>query len=221
MINLRVGTILPNNTQLIPEVDKCIQELKKCKKWNVTHQIARGPEISKNYSEIVDENYNHPRLVTYPYDLLLIVDSDIVFTIDDVDKLIAHDVDIVSGCYTDRTVSSYYTAGYFRQNDQIAFFQKPSPPDNLASIVKKNIIKAKTGLQVIDWAGCGFLLIKQKVLKTIGFPWFLIEFNTINNEGDIQYLGPDAYMCRKAKQHGFQVYLDTSVVVKHLGVDPD
>jgi len=59
----------------------------------------------------------------------------------------------------------------------------------------------------------GVLLIKTHVLMGIPKPWFA----TIAKENDIGFMGSDVYFSLKAKEHGFEVWCDPTIEVKHIG----
>jgi 2-polyprenyl-3-methyl-5-hydroxy-6-metoxy-1,4-benzoquinol methylase len=62
------------------------------------------------------------------------------------------------------------------------------------------------GLQQVDVAGGGCLLIKTKIFDRIPFPYF---------DAEHQY-GTDVQLCRKAAEKGFTVWADTSIELGHM-----
>lgn len=57
-------------------------------------------------------------------------------------------------------------------------------------------------------AGC--MLIKMEVFKKLPKPWFFLGTETLP-------LGEDVYFCRKAREHGVQMWCDPTLVVGHVG----
>lgn len=134
---------------------------------------------------------------------LLMLDDDMVIDInqtldtrndaagyDFLKKLIAHDKDICGVLYYQRTggcrpvLMTKQGEGYrFLRDDEIT-----------------------GGLQEVDVAGGGCLLIKARVFDKITYPYFEPEFKW----------GTDIQLCQKAKAHGFSVFADTSIHLGHV-----
>ncbi len=64
----------------------------------------------------------------------------------------------------------------------------------------------ENGLQKVDVAGGGCLLIKTRVFDRIPFPYFAPEYE----------FGTDIQLCRKASEKGLEVWADTSIELGHL-----
>ncbi len=62
------------------------------------------------------------------------------------------------------------------------------------------------GLQKVDVAGGGCLLIKTRVFDRISQPYFAAEYE----------FGTDIQLCRKAAEKGFEIWADTSIELGHL-----
>lgn len=62
------------------------------------------------------------------------------------------------------------------------------------------------GLQRVDVAGGGCLLIRTKIFDRLKYPYFAPEFEW----------GTDIQLCRQAKEKGFEVWADTSIELGHL-----
>lgn len=133
---------------------------------------------------------------------LLWVDTDMVFSPQDFDALLARGAPIVSGLY-------------YRASDP------PTPcmmryKDGHARVVK-DWPKAKT--ISVDTAGFGFMLTHREVFEKIAaeqfnptHPWF--DNGQIGPSG--QTLTDDASFCWRAKQLGYNILVDTAVVIGHL-----
>lgn len=107
-------------------------------------------------------------------------------------RLIDHDVDIVGGLYYQRTGECAPVA-MKRVGDTGGY--RFLRPDELSG-----------GLQEVDVAGGGCLLIKTRILDKIPHPVFQPEF---------QY-GTDIQVCRAAQEKGFKVYLDSGFELGHI-----
>lgn len=67
------------------------------------------------------------------------------------------------------------------------------------------------GLQEVDVQGGGCMLINMKIFNKILPPYFEPEQQTGGKN-----LGTDIQLCRKAKEAGFSVWCDTSIVIGHM-----
>ncbi len=121
-------------------------------------------------------------------DYLLMVDTDMVFPDDALYKLIASDKDIIGATYNKRSMPITPIHTMFREVMPQQVFQT-------------NVVPT------------GLILIKSTVLKTMDPPWFAVKWLD-----GVEFMGPDVFFCNKAKRvHGFEVWLDPTIDVKHIG----
>jgi len=66
-------------------------------------------------------------------------------------------------------------------------------------------------------AGCGCMLIKADVFKTLEYPYFKFEWK--KRKGKMVQLAEDLYFCDKAKKAGYDTYLNTGIVCGHFGAE--
>lgn len=69
------------------------------------------------------------------------------------------------------------------------------------------------GLVKVDYIGTGSILISREVFEEIEPPWF---FNDYSNAWKGNYPGEDMGFCVKAREAGFQLWLDTTTTSPHL-----
>jgi len=131
------------------------------------------------------------------YDFILWLDSDMVFTPDDISKLVHADKDIISGTYSvgAKGHEKEAVAGFFR-GGRVRL-------DQLTSSVIE-----------VDYVGCGCLLVKKGVFESMEYPWF-DEAYSFSKAGEISYTGDDVTFCIQAKKLGWKVHLHTGVVFGH------
>lgn len=134
-------------------------------------------------------------------DYLLMLDDDMVINpwitsgpsddYDLIEKLLAHQKDIIGALYYQRTgecapvlMVKAGEKGYrFLRDDELTH-----------------------GLQQVDVAGGGCLLVKMSVFDRLTYPYFEPEFK----------YGTDVQLCRAAAEKGFTVWADTSIEVGHV-----
>ena len=131
------------------------------------------------------------------YDYIMWIDSDQVFEPNDFFKLLEHDKDIVSGLYLRKPRSD-------NLNDitiEFACFNEDG---------KKLYTNEVNGELIKVWSnGMGWMLIKKGVFEKIEYPWFgpIIE--------GLGFHGEDVSFQLRARDSGFESYVDTSIVVGH------
>lgn len=71
----------------------------------------------------------------------------------------------------------------------------------------------------VDGIGMGCCLIDMKVFKKINYPYF--EFKYLDVRGYPMHQSEDLTFCEKAKNAGYKIYVDTKLVVEHIGSSAD
>ena len=131
------------------------------------------------------------------YDYIMWIDSDQVFELNDFFKLLRHDKDIVSGLYLRKPQGDTL-------NDipiEFACFNEDG---------KRLYTNEVNGELRKVWSnGMGWMLIKKGVFEKIEYPWFgpIIE--------GLGFHGEDVSFQIRAKDVGFDSYVDTSIIVGH------
>lgn len=181
-----LATIVANNQQMYFEAVKSWFRVPHHKLW------AESPYIDWNRNEI------WRRMKEIPLsEHLLMIDVDIVFTPEDVEKIEKHldsGLDIVGGIYL--------------------IGKPPKDPcifERLEGDYK--LTPLKEGLNEIDAIGTGFLGINANVIENMpDNPFSYLK------EGEITH-GEDISFCHRAKQQGFKIWADSEVKLGHLRVN--
>lgn len=152
------------------------------------------------------------------FEELFWIDSDIGFTVDDFDRLRAHDLPLVCGLYPKKLKEGGLAAILSDDTEELVFGEHG-------------------GLIEIKWAGTGFLYTKRCVYDDIKvklalpdcmigkkstinpyFMPFVIKYSQGNGDKDTYlYLGDDTSFCERARQVGYKVYADTTIRLDHIG----
>jgi hypothetical protein len=152
---------------------------------------------------------------------LFFIDSDMVgWGAQHAARILSHDVDIVGGIYCKR---------------------KPGDPEWLFH-TNPSAVPDEHGLLEVNDIATGFLRIRMKVFDELFsvmperqyfdpkrqrvcceyFPMGVVERSTANpatsDPMQNEPIGEDVYFCRLARKHGFKVYADTHVVIRHRGM---
>ena len=114
---------------------------------------------------------------------LLMIDSDMRFPPDTLDRLLSHDVDIVAANCVPR-------GGGGTTARRADYSQIPS--------------KGKTGLERAHIVGFGVVLISAAVFRKLERPWFLMPYDADTR----RHLTDDVYFCLRAREAGFTIWVD-------------
>lgn len=136
------------------------------------------------------------------YDKILWIDSDIAWSPEDVLKLYESDKDVISGAY-------------LLASGEVTAYKKLLGP----GYTYQDILKMKEPVQV-DGTGFGFLCVKQGVFESLSRPWFqstwiTMEDDETKEEFSFPIMGEDLSWCKRARDAGFEIWLDPAVKVIH------
>lgn len=151
-----------------------------------------------NGTLIADQRHKLARMaISGNADYLLFLDSDMRFPSNLLERLIAHDKDIVACNYATRRLPV----------KTVAFKDFAT----LECVYSHD----KSGLEEVDAVGMGAMLIKTEVLRRLPQPWFSISWLPSGN----MWVGEDIYFCKLAQANGYKVLIDhdLSKEVKHIG----
>jgi hypothetical protein len=123
---------------------------------------------------------------------VLFIDSDMRVPEDTIDRLVAHDCDIVGANYVQRTMPDWWVS-------------------RLCGSTVSSL--GKRGLERVDSTGFGVMLIRTDVFRRLPQPWFSTPFDGKT------YLGEDVAFCQQATAAGLSVMIDhdLSQHVRHTG----
>jgi len=180
---------------LLSEEGQCIIE---CSRWSNVVK-ARNNMVKK----LLKEDFTH----------LFFMDSDMNFPENTLSRLLQHDLDIVGGLYSQKMPPFYTTI--FKGKDVDISKEKADWDEN--SNGHWSTVNPKPGAGVIEVSaiGTGCLLIKRNVLEDMEWPYFWYEESPDEKE---EMMTEDVFFCIKAKNVGFKIHCDTSVLCGHVGL---
>jgi FkbM family methyltransferase len=137
---------------------------------------------------------------------LLFLDTDLIFSGDQIKRLVEHDLPIVAGLYP-------------KKQRELAWVCNMLPDEQPDA----------NGIQRIKYAGTGCLLIKREVFERMIDAHPEIAYRPDNGEEGEKwdffsvgvhkgrYLSEDWFFCQRALDLGYDVCADTRVILKHVG----
>jgi hypothetical protein len=153
--------------------------------------FSEGTYLEKARNKIHSEFVKHS---TMPY--LMMIDSDILFPPDMLERLLSHKLPIVGGWYKDKNAADHHPVIYDFVEDQggVAVFRHRTEPG--------------TGLEKVDGMGAGCWLMSREVAEALGE-----EPYGKNIAGG----GEDMKLCRQLLELGIPLHVDWSINCAHLG----
>lgn len=180
---MKIALGIPTNRLIKPKTALSLLRLAAHSKHDYTFIVStRGYNTSEN------RNYIAAQAIKNGCDYLLFVDDDMIFPPDTLDRLLAHDKDIVGGIYMTK----------YEVQAPVIEYLDPTRPSELF----------KCGA-----IGTGCLLIKTEVFKKVPQIWFEYEWHP---NGMVK-TSHDWLFCHKAGRHGFDIWADPTIPVKHIG----
>lgn len=200
-MNFKITIAIPSNRGLNPKTFQCVLEL--INKGGYDFNIIVAEE---GYTIAENRNYIAVKAAKSKSDYLLMIDDDMVFPPDTLDKLMANKKDIIGVAYHSRGSKD--------------IIKKVPDIMSIAEVDKGKYINLETETDPkykktfeCYATGTGIILIKCEVFYKIPQPWF--EFTYYDN-GKCKE-GEDWNFCFKAKDNGYKIYTDPTIKVGHQG----
>jgi glycosyltransferase involved in cell wall biosynthesis len=191
MVEKKILIAIPTNKYIESDTFKSIYDLEIPDGYKVDFQYFHGYSIQQVRNLIAD-------WVIRGYNYLFAVDSDMVFPRNTLKKMLSHDKDLVTGIYRQR------------KPEQILEIYLPNANGGMRNATMQELTQPLTEI-----VGCGFgcVLIKKKLFTTIPYPQF--EYKMANANSIL--ISEDNDFCVKARNHGFKLYCDTTIICEHIG----
>jgi GT2 family glycosyltransferase len=179
--------------------------------FQTTSRIGEVHEITGLSYDVLDltsYQFTNELIGKLDYDYMMWIDSDIIFTPQQFQRLLDHKEDIVSGLYLMDGGNAYATVkdwneDYFQQNGNFQFMT----PDKIIPFQKNGKLFPSV------YTGFGFILIKRGVFESMRYPWFKPEF--VNIRGSTDFTMEDVAWCREITKLGYKVMIDPNIIVGH------
>ena len=199
------GRFLQCWTKLLEELPKhnITYELSQHYSCNIYH--ARTMCLGASLHLGVDQK---PFGGTKDYDYIMWVDSDMVFEPEDLFKLLEHDKDIVSGVYKMSDNVNYATV---ETMDEEFFEQWLHYP----FLNQKTIDRKKGKIFTCAYTGMGWMLCKYGVFEKMTYPYFYPRKQAWPQYNWEEFVWDDVEFCLRAKEAGFDVWVDPNLRIGH------
>lgn len=140
------------------------------------------------------------------YDVMMWIDSDIVFKPDDFFSMLESPHDVTAGLYMMENLQEFavvrnWDTDYFKKFGSFKFLR---PED---------IIGAPHYMKVA-YAGMGWMMIRKGVIESLKYPWFHSQLEQIS-EDIVDMNSEDVSLCKAMTAAGHDIYIDTKIRVGH------
>jgi len=150
--------------------------------------------------------YQKPFNGEIKYDYIMFIDSDIIFSVEDFDKLIKMNNDISCGAYLMDGGTKYAIVENMNDDD----FEK----NGCFNFISKNDLSKYNEPFRVDYCGMGFMLIKKNIIEQIEYPWFYPKIFNFNNN-ICEFTSEDVGFCLKLKEKKINIYINPEIKVGH------
>jgi len=139
------------------------------------------------------------------YDRMFWIDSDMVWTGNDVITLISHDLPVVGGAYLMSDAMNHPVV------EDLDFNHLAER--GVFKFMDRGTMSAKTEPFKVSYTGFGFLSIKHGVVESMEYPWFQPRW--VSNEKFHDFCAEDVGFCWAAQELGHDIYVDPNVRIGH------
>lgn len=200
---MKITIAVPTNRGLQPQTMQCLLELIEYSKNKYELHIIT-PE--QGYTIAENRNYTAVQALNNKSGYLLMIDDDMTFPPDTLERLLGNEVDICG--------VAYHSRGSTDMIKKVPDIMSIAEVDKGKYINLSEETDPKYKYTFECYAtGTGIILIKAEVLRKIPQPWF--EFTYYEN-GKCKE-GEDWNFCFKAKDNNFKIYTDPKIEIGHLG----
>ena len=182
---IKIAIGLPTNRLIKPKTALSLLRLIAHSKHDYYFIVS-----TRGYNTAENRNYIAAQAIKNGCAYLLCVDDDMIYESDTLDKLLAHNKDIVGGLYNTK---------YEMQEEVIEYLHSGKKPEHLFKCAA---------------LGTGLLLIKTDVFRKLLQPWF----GYVWYDNGMVKESIDWFFCRKARENGFDIWCDPQTMAKHIGL---
>jgi hypothetical protein len=140
------------------------------------------------------------------YDLMMWIDSDIVFKPEDFFALLESPHDVTAGLYMMEDMQHFATVKtwdkeYFAKHGSFMFLR----PDD---------IEGAAQYMQVAYTGMGWMAIRKGVVENLKYPWFFSPLETIT-DSIVDMNSEDVSFCKALTSAGHPIFIDTKIRVGH------
>jgi len=140
------------------------------------------------------------------YDVMMWIDSDILFKPEDLFSLLESPHDVTAGVYMMEDLQHFATVKEWNKE----FFEKKG---TFKFLRPDDIIGSPQYIQVA-YTGMGWMAIRKGVVEDLKYPWFHSELEKVTDE-IVDMNSEDVTFCKALWEAGHPIHIDTKIRVGH------
>ncbi len=194
---------IPNTGQIKTELMAAVLNIVKRKPQGIGVDLPQGMPVDSNRNNAVK------RFLASRFEWLLFLDSDIVPPVNVIERLLSHGKRVVSAvCWS----SMGGEKGGDWEHDSMPYpTVMKKAGEGKGWHVDREGLGSPNGLISVDAVGMACILIHREVFERMGSNWYRLNYD----DGGICDGGEDFSWCLKAKNLGYEIYVDKSVQCSH------
>ncbi len=173
---------MPTNRLVKPKTAESLMRLVAYSKYEFEIIVS-----TRGYNTAENRNWITAQAIKKECDYIFMVDDDMIYPEDTLERLLEANKDIIGG---------YYLTKYEEQKPVLEYLGEP-----------------EEGLFKVKAMGGGLLLIKCSVFKDVPQPWYGYKWT---EHGAVK-MSNDWYFCYKAREYEFDIWCDSTITAKHIG----
>ena len=166
--------------------------------WSASDACQRGRNT------IIEVAYG---MEDWPFTHICTLDTDLVPQKGMLDTLIAHDKDVVGGCYPCRIAGIHMWS--FKLWGEGEWWHGGDPRIELADMLGYPLLR-------VECLAGGVVLSRRKVFDAIGWPWHNTIYQPMDDQKRSVEISEDVWFCKRAIEQGFELYVDVSCTTDHF-----
>ena len=139
------------------------------------------------------------------YDVMMWIDSDIVFKPEDFFALLESPHDVTAGMYMMEDLKHFATVKEWNED----FFLK----NGSFKFMRPDEIIGAAHYVPVAYTGMGWMMIRKGVVENLKYPWFYSDLQNVGHLVDMN--SEDVSFCKSLQAAGHQIYIDTTIRVGH------
>lgn len=184
-VNHKICIALPTNRGLRPKCLQSVLEMLAYKSYDYHILVS-----TEGFTTAENRTWLTAQAVKAQCTHILFLDDDMVYEPDSLERLLAHDKEIVGAKYHNRRGG-----------------------ENGGEVIEYLDEKSDTDLFKCNALGGGLLLVKTGVFIKTPQPWFWYKIN----ESGMVTMSNDWFFCEKARESGYEIWCDPTLKPGHIG----
>jgi hypothetical protein len=193
---------------------KLIEPLMKLRSWcdknnsDISFTVGQMHNFARNYLATGGKGFSNPGPPDAKW--LIWIDSDILFTIEQIEQLISIDHPFVSGWYVSdlgkQVMAGNWNIDFFKINKFMPFLDK----DKLIELAENS----PKDLVEVDFVGFGFVKMHRNIIEKMKYPYFTLNIQEIDDMKDLS--SEDCSFCQNCfEQTGIKPVVAPIIHVAH------